>query len=300
MAEFGRTAYEFDFVNPTPQETLAPIFDAVKVFLSGKGESPFKRQCEAEKKRELATQAVLERIGWPRKGLFLKLLCWAQATGPMREDSIYDMGMAHPLIRRIFAELGRRFTDGGAIEQADDIYWLEKPEVENLTALLAEAALLPDMTQLIPPRKERWRNCLKIVPPVMLPEKTRWSKLLHGGDSEKRDGRIVLKGVGTSGGIVTAPACVLFGSGDFGRFKSGDVLVAVTTTPAWTPLFASASAVVTDIGGPLSHSSIVAREYGIPAVMAIRSASRTIQTGQMVTVDGDRGRVMADEYIFKK
>ena len=72
------------------------------------------------------------------------------------------------------------------------------------------------------------------------------------------------------------------------------MLVAVTTTPAWTPLFAMASAVVTDIGGPLSHSSIVAREYGIPAVMAARNATRQIQTGQLVTVDGAAGTVMLE------
>jgi phosphoenolpyruvate synthase/pyruvate phosphate dikinase len=71
----------------------------------------------------------------------------------------------------------------------------------------------------------------------------------------------------------------------------GDVIVAVTTTPAWTPLFAMASAVVTDIGGPLSHSSIVAREYGIPAVMATGVATRRIQNGQMLTVDGTTGTV---------
>jgi phosphoenolpyruvate synthase/pyruvate phosphate dikinase len=65
--------------------------------------------------------------------------------------------------------------------------------------------------------------------------------------------------------------------------KPGDVLVAVITTPAWTPLFAMASAVVTDIGGPLSHSSIVAREYGIPAVMATGLATRRIHSGQVIT-----------------
>jgi len=73
--------------------------------------------------------------------------------------------------------------------------------------------------------------------------------------------------------------------------RPGHVLVAVSTTPAWTPLFAMASAVVTDIGGPLSHSSIVAREYGVPAVMATGSATRQIRTGQMITVDGDTGIV---------
>jgi phosphoenolpyruvate synthase/pyruvate phosphate dikinase len=73
--------------------------------------------------------------------------------------------------------------------------------------------------------------------------------------------------------------------------RPGDVIVAVTTTPAWTPLFAIALAVVTDIGGPLSHSSIVAREYGIPAVMATGIATRRIHTGQMLTVDGTAGTV---------
>lgn len=68
-------------------------------------------------------------------------------------------------------------------------------------------------------------------------------------------------------------------------------LVAVATTPAWTPLFAMASAVVTDIGGPLSHSSIVAREYGIPAVMATGVATRRIPSGQIITVDGNAGTV---------
>ena len=130
----------------------------------------------------------------------------------------------------------------------------------------------------------------------MLPEKSGWSRFMHGGEAKRKDGKVVLKGVGTSSGLVTAPACVLYGPEDFRKLKPGDVLVAVTTTPAWTPLFALASAVVTDIGGPLSHSSIVAREYGIPAVMAARSATRSIQTGQVITVDGSAGTVTLVEH----
>ncbi len=83
----------------------------------------------------------------------------------------------------------------------------------------------------------------------------------------------------------------MLGPEDFSKMKPGDILVAVTTTPAWTPLFTMASAVVTDIGGPLSHSSIVAREYGIPAVLATGLATRRIQDGQTITVDGSAGTV---------
>jgi pyruvate,water dikinase len=73
--------------------------------------------------------------------------------------------------------------------------------------------------------------------------------------------------------------------------QPGDVLVARMTTPAWTPLFAIASGVVTDVGGPLSHSSIVAREYGIPAVLSTGVATQRLSSGQLITVDGDAGTV---------
>jgi pyruvate,water dikinase len=73
--------------------------------------------------------------------------------------------------------------------------------------------------------------------------------------------------------------------------RPGDILVAGITTPAWTPLFALATGIVTDVGGPLSHGSIVAREYGIPGVLGTGEATRRIQSGQTVTVDGGEGVV---------
>ncbi len=295
LAEFGRTAYEFDFAIPTPQETPGPVLAAVKGYLSGKAGDPYRRHAEMVEKREQATQAVLERIGPLRRAPFLKLLRWAQETNPMRENSIYDMGMGHPLIRRMFAELGRRLAQGGAIELPEDIYWLEGPELEELLARLEQGQPLPDCSAPIPERKAQHREQLKFTPPVMMPERSGFRRLVHGGEAETKDGKVMLKGVGTSSGKITAPACVLFGPEDFPRLKPGDVLVAVTTTPAWTPLFALASAVVTDIGGPLSHSSIVAREYGIPAVMAARTATRAIQNGQLITVDGSAGTVTLEE-----
>ena len=129
---------------------------------------------------------------------------------------------------------------------------------------------------------------MKLVPPAMLPEKSIWGKMLPWNRNTTGD---VLTGVASSAGKVTGTARVLFGPEDFNKMKRGDVLVAVTTTPAWTPLFALASAIVTDLGGPLSHSSIVAREYGIPAVVSTGSGTRRIRDGQTITVDGSAGTV---------
>jgi phosphoenolpyruvate synthase/pyruvate phosphate dikinase len=82
-----------------------------------------------------------------------------------------------------------------------------------------------------------------------------------------------------------------------GRTLCGEVLVADITTPAWTPLFALASAVVTNVGGPLSHGSIVAREYGIPAVLGTGTATRRVRDGDVLAVDGDAGTVRWDESL---
>ena len=101
----------------------------------------------------------------------------------------------------------------------------------------------------------------------------------------------VLKGIAASPGYVTGIVRVIHGHDEFTQMRQGDILVARITTPAWTPLFALAAGVVTDVGGPLSHSSIVAREYRIPAVLGTGVATERLHTGQNVTVDGGAGTV---------
>ncbi len=287
--EFGRTAYEFDFAYSTPEEMPTPTLESIKTFVEGKGESPFIRQAAFEKRRKQAEEEILQQIGGSRKKLFYKLLHWAQETAPMRENAIYLMGMGHPLIRRMFQEISNRLIRGGAYSHPDDIYWLTKTELKALIAQLDKNMPLSDMSEAIPARKAEHKKHRGYVPPSMLPEKN--GKTVSRTPQKRKDGKIVLTGIGTSTGIVTAPACVLNSPADFESFQPGSVLVAVTTTPAWTPLFSSASAIVTDIGGPLSHSSIVAREYGIPAVMATHTATRSIRSGQIITVDGAAGTV---------
>ena len=101
----------------------------------------------------------------------------------------------------------------------------------------------------------------------------------------------VIKGIPVGNGKVTATARVLHGPEDFSTMQAGDILVAGITTPAWTPLFVRAAGIVTDVGGPMSHSSIVAREYGIPAVLGTGVATKRIHSGQLIRVDGDAGTV---------
>ncbi|MEN0137178.1 MAG: PEP-utilizing enzyme [Rhodococcus sp. (in: high G+C Gram-positive bacteria)] len=111
------------------------------------------------------------------------------------------------------------------------------------------------------------------------------------GESEARAGEVLLTGIAAGPGIAVGPARIVAGLDDFARFRPGDVLVCRTTSPAWTPLLANACAVVTETGGMAAHAAIVAREFGIPAVLAATGAMTTLTEGEPVRVDGTHGHV---------
>ena len=208
--EFGRTAYEFDFANPTPAEEPSPQFEAVKLFIEGKATSPYDRLQTAADNREQATRSVLKRIGWPRKGWFEKRLKKAHETGTIREDSIFDMGMGHPVIRRMLNELGRRFVEKDVIEAANDIYWLEQREVEEVIQLLEYRQPLPDFSDRVPGTQSGMAGRIKDRPADHAAGKILLAKV-PGRRRAGRKGRQgqCSKAWAPASGQVTAPACVL-------------------------------------------------------------------------------------------
>ena len=288
LDEYGHTIYNLDFADPVPADDPDPLLETLKMFLNGLGVNPYTRQTNAQELREAATRSMLNRLTGMRLRLFQSNLERAQRYAPLREDGLADVGLSYPLLREMLLELGRRFTHAGMIEEPDDIFWLEQDEVERATEKLDRSEPLSTQKEIIPRRKAVWQAANRAAPPMML-SYLKILKLKSGKVKMDKDG--TLKGVSASPGTVTAPARVMHGPEDFGKMRTGDVLVASITTPAWTPLFARAAAVVTDVGGPLSHGSIVAREYGIPAVLGTGSATKQIQDGQSITVDGDLGRV---------
>ena len=268
------------------------MLDALKVYLAGQGNNPFTRQEAQERQRHQAELAISRRTGPLRRKWFHKLLRSAQECASERENAIANIGLPYPQLRRMLRELGLRLAAGGAIARPEDIYWLEAQEADALAAALEKKEPLISHAASVETRKATWKRARREVPPTVLPENHLLAKMIA---PKKPPQTNLLNGYGASAGRVTAPACVLRSPEDFGQMRRGDVIVAVITTPAWTPLFAMASAVVTDIGGPLSHGSIVAREYGIPAVMATGVATRRIHTGQMITVDGEAGLVLMED-----
>ncbi len=283
LGAYGHTVYNLDFMNPVPADDPAPLLETLRFFVSGKGLDPYERQRRLVVRREEASAAVLGRLDPVRAKAFRRLVHWAQNVAPVREDALADVGLAWPQVRRMLTEIGRRLQQAGVINKPDDVYWLHRSEIAEDLRSLADQ---------VEERKELWRGQRRATPPQLLP-KGGWGDMWRNwmpAASEEQTGDVI-KGIAGSAGTITAPARVLGGPQDFGQMQPGDVLVASITTPAWTSLFAMASGVVTDIGGPLSHSSIVAREYGIPAVLGTAVATRRIQSGQQIKVDGDAGTV---------
>ncbi len=283
LSTYGHTVYNLDFMNPVPADDPVPLLETLRFFVSGKGVDPYERQRRFATRREEATAAVLARLDPVRAKAFRRLLHWAESVAPIREDALADVGLAWPQVRRMLLELGRRLQQAGVINEANDVFWLHRTEIDDGVGSLADQ---------VERRRQVWRGQLRATPPQLLP-KGSWGDVFRRwmpAASEEQTGNVI-KGIGGSMGTVTAPARVLGGPQDFGQMQPGDVLVASITTPAWTSLFAMASGVVTDIGGPLSHSSIVAREYGIPAVLGTAVATRRIHSGQLIEVDGDAGTV---------
>ena len=294
MGQYGYSVYTLDFANELPMDNPAPWLAVLKLYLSGGGKNPHERQRAFADRRKRAIADARARLRGVKRRAFDKTLAWTQLRVPLREDGIASIGLGYPVLRRLLSELGSRMVGAGALAEAADVFWLEEKEIEEIVGQMVVGDRVAGYTDRVSERKLRNRAASRATPPAQVPYEGKYMGMnietwvpVHS--AEQVGG--VIKGVGASPGTVTATARVLRGAADFDQMRAGDVLVAGITTPAWTPLFAMASAVVTDVGGPLSHGSIVAREYGIPAVMGTGVATARIQSGQVITVNGSEGTV---------
>ena len=296
LERFGHTIYDLDFAKGVLTEDPAPLLETLKFFLSGQAPDPYKRQASAEAARREATRQVVSRLRGYRLRTFQRLLERAQRYAPLREDALADAGLGWPILRQMLREIGQRLVSRDAIKTADDVFWLRLPELEEVASKLDAGQAPANSQAVIAERHATWERERKLTPPAALPIKG-GAKFLGIDFGELMPARLdqpegdVLKGIAASPGSVTGLARVIHGPEEFDQMRPGDILVARITTPAWTPLFALAAGVVTDVGGPLSHGSIVAREYHIPAVLGTGVATERLSSGQRITVDGDAGTV---------
>ncbi|MGZ3433072.1 MAG: PEP/pyruvate-binding domain-containing protein [Isosphaeraceae bacterium] len=296
LDRYGHQVYNLDFADPTQAENPIPVLLSLKAMVQQPGVEVRVRRAEMARDCESLVEQTARSLDPVRRRLFLKVLRWAQGLGPYREETLFYIGSAWPALRRLALELGRRLAAAGSIHAPDDVFYLQTRELLAASQARKSGRPCPDLARLATERRELREARKRLHPPAAVPPAARW-KLgpfdLSGFETQKRnvDDGPTLKGFPVSPGRVTAPASVVLTPADFDKMVPGTILVCPTTIPAWTPLFAQAKGLVTDIGGVAAHGSIVAREYGIPAVMGTGNGTQRIVSGQEVTVDGDAGTV---------
>jgi pyruvate,water dikinase len=280
---------------------LSLLREARKRKADAGGERP-ERQKALEEARALLSGADRER--------FEAALAYAERVYGNRDDNVvYTEGLSTGLIRRASLEVGRRLARRDLLRHANDIGYLERSE---MAAALAGTLIGESATDRVNRRKaeEAWVRAhpgpplhgpAPVPPPSLrglpracrrLMEAALWGMETElGAPAAQHSDDGVLLGVPVSPGHYTGPVRVIRTEAELCELQAGEVLVCPTTHSSWTVAFSKVGALVADVGSILSHPSIIAREHAIPAVVATISATSTLRNGDLVTVDGNTGRV---------
>jgi pyruvate,water dikinase len=302
LAVYGRRSPTWGISTPTFAEDPTPVVKMLKDYVGQPDAAdPGLALRRLATERETAIAEARERLaGYPAPVVeqFEGMLAAAQVGLRLTEDhGFYIDAWGLSLVRRLVLAAGRRLEAAGAVDAPEDVLHMTLAELR--TALAAGAGA--DRRAIVAERRAALEGYADAAPPAMLgtmpagppPDGpgTRMSLKFAGRPPATQAEPGVLRGSAGSEGAVTGVARVVASLDDAARLQPGEVLVAETTAPPWTPLFAVAGAIVTDTGGVLSHGAVVAREYGIPAVVGVGTATAAIVDGALVEVDGDAGTV---------
>ncbi len=294
---YGHLGYSLDFAEPLPLEDPGALLATMKTMVSDDNYNPKNHETEATKKREKAMEDILQLLEGLQYWQFRYRHWFTHRFYYIREEVMYYLYMAWPALRRLTLELGRRLTDVGTLSSKDEIFYLVMDELKQSVEALSKNEAMPEFKTLTAERFELREARKRLHPPGTVPfdasddPSVRFKETQAVNDPNSD----TMVGVPVSPGTITAPASLINSPSEFDQMRPGTILVCPQTNPAWTPLFAHASGLVTDMGGILGHGSIVAREYGIPAVVGTGTSTQRIKHGQMLTVDGDVGTVKLHE-----
>ena len=295
---YGHQIYNLDFAAPTQSEDPLPLLLSLKALVKSPPKQAVRtRQTQMAAERDALVERTMQALNPLSRRLFAWAWKWTKQYAPYREHVMFYMGAAWPTVRKLARELGQRLADVGTIATPDDIYYLESGEIRAAIAARVKGQPITEYASLAQERRDLREARKQLTPLPKVPQDDTLQfgpfklSMFDPTPSDAGNDGPVLVGYAVSTGRVTAPASVIRSVEEFGQMEPGTILVCTTTTPAWTPLFSQAVGLVTNVGGALAHGSIVAREYGIPAVMGTGVATERIRSGMMLAVDGDAGTV---------
>lgn len=287
-----RCPNEGEWLNPRWADEPEKVIGIVAGYLrAGNRANPLEAVARQRRKRDDVFGWAMRRLDPVRRACFRYLLSRSRQAVRLRDNgkNCY-MKAAYPM-RRIVWQLGVRWANRGWLGQPEDIFFLAIEEIEKFIAAGDPASSDLILTARVAGRRKAIENWLGVRAPRVLdadgrPVSTSASDL--GTES-------VLQGLPASCGRARGKARVIHDPCEAVRLTPDDVLVTRATDSGWTPFFPLVAGLVVEVGGQLSHAAIVAREYGIPAVVNVREATRRIQEGQTIIVDGTTGQIYLED-----
>ncbi|MFI5593047.1 PEP/pyruvate-binding domain-containing protein [Amycolatopsis sp. NPDC051758] len=309
LVEYGQRCLGADLAEPSlaeqPRLVLSLIADQLDV-----GSDPAAASAAAIAEREETVAAARARLSGVDLTRFDRALVRAQRAFPLRDDTGFEAHVAWAQVRYALRELAARMVSSGWLADVDDVFLLTLDEVraaftagaaqQDLVRLRAgqqawsQAHLGPQTYGEYQGGPDREPVLAELAPAdraVLEPMLWIDSVSELGAGHRAAAGDRLLRGTAASAGRYTGVVRVVISEREFAKLRPGDVLVCPETTPQWSVLFGGIGALITDTGGLLSHPSILAREHGIPAVVATGNATEVLHDGQLVTVDGTTGAV---------
>ncbi|MCH8813596.1 MAG: hypothetical protein IH957_00655 [Chloroflexi bacterium] len=297
LDEYGYRREALTIEPPSWEEDPTQVIRILKAIVKLPDDRSPTSELEAQIQRRLEATAKVERAlssqrwGWFKKRAFRAVQKYSLAYLACREN---QRKVADPCIsryRRMFLAFGDRLVPRGALSDRVDVFFLSEPEILEAVMDDGRAEYCKNKVQS---RKATFPS-YEALPPMFVRGKS--EELLPEAVASRHatDGQLVLEGTPASPGVASGPARILHRLDEVDSLTLGDVLVASAIDPGWTSAFPVIGAVITEIGGALSHGAIMAREFGVPAVIGVEGALTALKDGQSVTVDGLNGTVTVDE-----
>ncbi|TEB04846.1 Phosphoenolpyruvate synthase [Pelotomaculum schinkii] len=288
LKKYGmRCSAEIDITSPRwnekPTILIPMILSNIKAFEPGAHTRKFEQGLQEARKKEQDILRRLEQLpGGKRKAKKTrKVISVLRNYAGFREYNKYIMVWYLWTIKEALLKEADRLAQKGVIKDREDIYYLTFDE-------LREAVKSNKVDyQIIIKRKEEYAIFAKLTPPRVI---TSDGEVISGEYDTGSIPRGALAGVAVSSGVVEGRARVILKMED-ANVEEGDILVTSFTDPSWTPVFVSIKGLVTEVGGMMTHGAVVAREYGLPAVVSVENATKLIKDGQRIRINGTEGYV---------
>jgi len=293
-----RYSRELMLTSPTPREDPLPVIRLLQSYSKEEGPGPDQVSVQQSRVRERATATTAARftpepwLRWlpiSRAGRFRLVLRATQGAIRLRESARMKQALLYTRLRHLILRMGEEFVQRGLLENRDDVFFLTADEVLALADGADRSAKRARETVMF--RRQESVRFAQLQPPD--------SFVLERGEQWKQEAGITavaegwgeksLRGTGACGGMVEGSAAVVLDVREADCVRAGDILVTRQTDPGWATVFFLIKGLIIERGGMLSHGAIIAREYGIPAVVGVPKATQLIRTGDRLRVDGDRG-----------